>query len=286
MILDAARETTFREPLYTTQFSPLQLRPRALLDLAANGFARWLAEHLTPFPHLLHEHRTAVVVRIARIDYAAPDLRFADASWLDVQVRVTTGGSGEWLVLSMDYAAGGRVAARVRLVMRVLSVAEPESLAAQPGVLPPALLAEFTGAERLPSDEFREQSRIRQPFDLGAELITPQEWETTLSRSQCEVADQWSFVEMIELATSARERLFTAADSALPADTVRPAVRAPVRSLVAFFQRPMFVFDACRTITRAHHARQGGGTVFRHDIGHAGAARTAGLRVWELLDAT
>ncbi|MBT2511863.1 hypothetical protein J7I98_40160 [Streptomyces sp. ISL-98] len=284
MICDA-RETTFREPLYTTQFSPLQLRPRALLDLAANGFARWLAEHLTPFPHLLHKHRTAVVVRIARLDYEAPDLRFADASWLDLRARVTTSGSGEWLVLSLDYEAGGHIAARARLVMRVLSVAEPESLAAQPGALPPALLAEFTGDERLPSDEFRKQARVRQPFDLGTDLFAPQEWETTLSRSQCEVADQWSFIEMIELATSARERLFAATDSALPADTVRPAVRAPVRSLVAFFQRPMFVFDACRTVTRAHHARHDGRTVFRHDIGRAGTARTAGLRVWELLDA-
>ncbi|GAA3052305.1 hypothetical protein GCM10020000_37230 [Streptomyces olivoverticillatus] len=67
---------------------------------------------------------------------------------------------------------------------------------------------------------------------------------------------------------------------------MRPAVHAPVRSLAAFFQRPLFVFDACRTVTRAHHAQQSGRTVFRHDIGHTGTPRTASLRVWELLDAT
>ncbi|GHF28913.1 hypothetical protein [Streptomyces morookaense] len=277
----AARETAFREPLYPTRFSPLQLRPRTLLDLAVNGLARWLAEHLTPFPHLVHKHRTAIVVRTLRLDCTTPDLRFADTPWLDVRARLATTGSGEWLVLSLAYEAGGRTAARARLVLRVLAVAEPETLSAEPGALPPDLLAGFTEAERLPPDALRELARTRQPFGLGTELLAPQEWETTLSRSQCEVADQWSFIEMIELATTARERLSTTTGPALP------AAHAPVRSLAAFFQRPMFVFDTCRTVTRAHHAPRGGRTVFRHDIGHAAPPRTAaaGLRVWELLDA-
>ncbi|MGW1198634.1 hypothetical protein ACWD4B_22760 [Streptomyces sp. NPDC002536] len=277
-----ARDTTFREPLYPTRFSPLQLRPRALFDLAANGLARWFAEHLTPFPHLVHKHRTAVVVRTARLDYTTPDLRFADTPWLDVRARLATDGPGEWLVLTMDYEAGGRTAARVRLVLRVLGVAEPGTLSAEPGALPPDLLAGFTAAERLSPHTFREQARTRQPFALGPELLAPREWETTLLRSQCEVADQWSFIEMIELATTARERLFTT-----PGPTVLPAVRAPIRSLVAFFRRPMFVFDTCRTVTHTHHTPQPGRTVFRHDIAHADPSRTAAatLRVWELLDA-
>lgn len=52
----------------------------------------------------------------------------------------------------------------------------------------------------------------------------------------------------------------------LPAVAVRQAVAAPVRSLMAFFQRPMFVFDRCRTLTHAHRTPDGDQTVFAHAI--------------------
>ncbi|KPC60782.1 hypothetical protein [Streptomyces chattanoogensis] len=172
-----ASETVFREPLWTTQFSPLQLRPRALSDLAINGFARYLAEHLVPFPALVHKHGTAVVVRSLRLDYVAPDLCFAHAPWLDVGVRMTASVRGEWLGITLDYRTDDRPAARARLVLRVLTVADPDSLSAH-----------------------------------------------SLTRSRCEVADRWSFIGMIEPATTARERTFGI--PGLPACRRRPPGRS------------------------------------------------------------
>ncbi|UJB43041.1 hypothetical protein [Streptomyces sp. A1-5] len=272
----------FREPLYTTQFSPLQLRPRALLDLASNGLARCLAEHLVPISELVHQHDTAIVVRTVHLDYLAPDLRFADASWLGIRAQMTASETGEWLGVTVDYRAGHRPAARARLILRVLTVADPDSLAAQPGRLPDYLLVRFPTDQRRPHDEFRDRARIEQPFETGPELLVPQEWETTLTRSHCEVADQWSFFEMVELAATARERLFDIPD--LPADARHQAVGAPVRRIIASFQRPMFVFDRCRTLTRAHRTSTGNDAVFEHAI-HAATGDKPHLRVWELLDA-
>ncbi|KPC64694.1 hypothetical protein [Streptomyces chattanoogensis] len=261
-------ETVFREPLWTTQSSPLQLRPRALLDMAINGFARYLAEHLLPCPTLVHKHGT-VVVRTLRLDGLASDLCFAHASWLDVGmgIRTTVSDAGEWPGITLNYRTDDRPAARARLVLRGLSVAEPDSLSAQPGRLPESLLARFPADGRWSTDEFRDHTHTMRPFDSDPELLAPQEGETSLTRSRCEVADQWSFIEMTEPATTARERTF--GQPGLPADAVRQAVAAPVRSLMASFQRPLFVFDRCRTLTHAHRTPDGDQTVFAHAI-HAG----------------
>jgi acyl-CoA thioesterase FadM len=273
------REAVFTEPVVTTQFGPHQLRPRTILGLVATGLGRWLAEYLVPFPRLIDEHLTAVVVRTARIDYADPDLRFGDSEWLTVRTRLGTSDTGEWLDLQLDYEADGRPAASARLILRVLTLSGDESLAAQPGALPDVLRAEFADDEILPEDELHRLARTREPFEIGEDLLSPREWETTLCRSQCEVADQWSFIEMVELATFARERLFTSDEA--PPDAVLHAVRLPVRSLVASFRRPMFVFDPCRIVTSAHRAADDH-ALFQHEVGRP-LDRQSCLRVWELL---
>ncbi|GHE38248.1 hypothetical protein GCM10017673_45750 [Streptosporangium violaceochromogenes] len=274
--------TVFQEAVYTTQFSALQLRPRTLLDLAVNGLARYMAEHLTPFPSFVHHHNTSVVVRTVYLDYTPPDLHFADAPWLEMHVGMVASGTGEWLSLTVDYQAGDRPVARVRLILRVVTVVDPSSLAAQPGRLPESLLARFPADRRQPAKAFLGQARAAPPFPAGPQLFATQRHETTLTRTHCEVADQWSFVEMVEMATVARERLFETLGPSN--DVVHQAIGAPVRRLIASYRRPMFVFDRCHTLTQAHRSPDAKHTVFEHTF-QTPVGDKPHLHVWEILDA-
>ncbi|WP_211337728.1 MULTISPECIES: hypothetical protein [Lentzea] len=257
-------------------FSPLQLRPRTLLGLVSPCLARWLAEYVTTFPAMVETYRSAVVVSSLRIDYATPYLRFTDAPWLTVRSGLRIDQRGEWLQVDIDCVADDRSVARVTATMRVLTVTDASSLAASPGVLHPDLLKRFTPAETM--------TAVPPPHSrptLPAPVLAPQHWQTFISRSHAEVADQWSFVEMVELATQARERLYVEnLHDPLPSCHV---VGTPTQILRAVFLRPMFVYDPCQVISSAHLDPDTSTLCFRHQIGHPSAPRPH-LTVWETLD--
>lgn len=277
------REVSFTEPITTTLFSPLQLRPRALLTLLSSSFARWMATYVAPFRQLIAEHHTAVVVQSLAVDYETPDLKFEDADWLTVRTHMSITESGEWLYLSTNYLAEQRTVAHGRLVMRVLELAGDESLAARPGALPPHLRGLFESDEVVPTD-VRRTFRVSRPSTIGDEIVPPQKWHTTLFRSHCEVADQWSFVEMPELTTCARERLFSAD---LSSSQIRrnSLLGAPFRNLRAVFRKPMFVLDeCCVTTSAARLAPPHDDLIFTHNVTQAASSRPH-LTVWETLAA-
>lgn len=275
------REITFTEPLAATLFSPLQLRPRPLLTFMISGLCRWMADHTVPFSSLATEHRAAVVAHSIRLDYERPYLCFADADWMTISVGVITNTTGEWISLHAAYSTSRGVAARGRLVIRVVSLAGDASLAATPGALPLPVRARFAADEVVPLTAGN-AFRAARPLTTTRDLLPRQEWVTTLYRSHCEAADQWLFIEMIELASNARERLFTLSGTER-SPAVLHGVRAPVRSVRAVFRGAMFVFASCRISTSAHAVADGTGVAFRHDIGGQPDG-DAQLTVWEVLD--
>lgn len=260
-------------------FSPSQLRPRSLLTMMSGGFARWMATHVAPFGELIAEHHTAVVVQSLEIDYAYPSLRFEDAVWLSAATRMRTFECAEWLHLTTDFRAGDRLVARGRLMIRVLALAGDESLAARPSVLSARLRRRFADDEVIPAEERRNFAGSA-PAMVGEMILPAQEWRTPLLRSHCEVADQWSFVEMAEVATCARERLFTTEMASSP--VVREALSSLCRNVRAVFRRPMFVFDECAITTAARPAADGAGVVFIHNVSPVSSSRPH-LTVWETL---
>ncbi|WP_194837602.1 hypothetical protein [Nocardia sp. XZ_19_369] len=273
------RQVEFDVALTTTQFSPFQLRPRILLELMSEGFARSMVTHIVPFRELLIEHRTAVVVQLASIDYRAPDLRFDEAEWLTTRASLRTSPTGDRLCMNIHFHAGSREVAQGALILRVVRLADADSFAARPGVLPEEVRARFT-------DEDVHNQDLRQALqDTAADMPTGtpdllREWRTLLCRSHCEVADQWSFIEMIELATQARERL---SDDAAGGSSTRQLVMvAPLRALRALFRRPMFVLDECAIVTSVHTRGNGAGVTCRHEVGQPGHIGTH-LTVWEQL---
>jgi hypothetical protein len=272
------RQISYAEPGVTTMFSPLQLRPRALLGLVLPCFARWLAEYVTTYPAMVETYRSAVVIASTRIEYAAPHPGFTDVPWLTVRSALSIDPKGEWIQVEVDCSAGERPAAHVSTALRVLAVAGDDSLAARPGVLHPALRKKFTEAETLATP------RLPDPHPgHPTAVLPPTHWSTFISRSHAEVADQWSFIEMVELATQARERLFVQ-DLHAPLPP-RQVVGIPTRTLHAVFRRPMYVYDQCRVTSCANLDPETSQLYFHHRIGPPDAARPH-LTVWETLDSS
>lgn len=169
---------------------------------------------------------------------------------------------------------------RVRADLRIVSVVEGEALTAVPGALPATLLGAFSSDEIYQPDRAAITRESSPPS--GTEIAPPASFEVSLYRTHCEVADQWSFIEVVELLTAARERLYV--QDTAPAGVGKLAVGLPVRSIVAVFHHAMFVFDACKITTRAVHADDGpgDGVAFVHTVGYPDSAGTC-VTAWEIL---
>lgn len=106
-------------------------------------------------------------------------------------------------------------------------------MAGEPGLLPAWLYERFRPTEIYSPDRAaiaRGRDRaVRQTLDAQATTTV------TLTRSHCEVADQWSYPELMELLTTAREHFFL--DDSIPAHIGRLAVATPIQSMAAVFQR-------------------------------------------------
>ncbi|KPI15303.1 hypothetical protein OK074_0011 [Actinobacteria bacterium OK074] len=270
------RQIHYTEPSTTTMFSPLQLRPRTLLSQVASSVSRWFAEYVTPFPSMVDTYGSAVVVTSLRIDYAIPDLGFADAPHLSIRSGLAIDPRGERIQIEVDCTAQDQPLAHASVTTRVLTVADGDSLSASPGVLHPELRKEFTAAETLTIPR-----RPAPYLPCHTAVLPPRQWRTFISRSHAEIADQWSFIEMVELATQARERLFVEnLHAPLPPQQV---IGTPTRTLHAVFRRPMFVYDICLVSSSAHQGPDSSSLCFRHEIGPPDAARPH-LTVWETLE--
>ncbi|MGI5239292.1 hypothetical protein [Dactylosporangium sp. CA-139066] len=261
-----------------TLYSPLQLRPRAVLGLSIGGMARWLGEHLVPYPDLLGEHKTGVVAAAVRLNYHAPYLQFHDSNTLTATVTMNASHTGDWLRLHAAFTARDRPVADVNLQLRPVNLTGGEDMSAEAGSLPPALLAHFAADELFQPDPRAVACAATLPA-TGRRLADPARYAFTLYRSHCEVADQWSFIEMVELLTQARERYFL--DHPDPCDRLRLGVSAPVRTFSASLRRPLYVFDQAEGSTSAFDSPEG--PVFVHTLSRARAA-SPNIKAWEQID--
>jgi hypothetical protein len=278
------RAVTFDVPTDPTQFDPLQIRPRVLLGFSVSALARWFAAHVASYPALLSEHRTAFAFTVVQLDYALPHLRFTDADWLAVTGRLMVADSAKYVRLTVDFHARGgatdpRPVASFQTDLRVVTIVEDHGLTALPGLFPENLLAKFLPDEVYRPDRAAIAATATPP--TGEQILGEVSRDSTLCRSQCEVADQWSFIEVIEALTAARERLFLL-DTAAPT-LAKLAVRLPLRGVTAVFHRAMFVFDTVRIRTRAIAGPNGSDNlVFLHTV-HDPSHEVDCVTAWETL---
>jgi hypothetical protein len=242
------RDVTFDMPVDTSMFTPLGLQPRKLLSIGMSGWARWTREYLVPFPALVREHMTSLVVTGLEIEYPEP-LGFFDADLLHANVTVQARNRGISLHMSMDCAAGTRVAARMKAACVPVLIQDAQSLSAIPGRLPGPLLARFRADEMLSQRaprRLREELRALTPGSPDFEEKT----SFTVHRDMCEVADQWSYIELPGIVAPGREAI--SLDPPPGLDELRAGISGPLIRFDAEIRRPFYVFDHGIVVTKAY----------------------------------
>lgn len=233
----------FEVPSDTSLFTPLQLQPRALMQLTMSGWARWVREYLVSFPRLIHEHQFGVVVAGILIEYDAP-LHFEDLSTLNVDVGVRVIKNADLLELKLWYRGEAyQEAARVRLLLRPLKLAGEASMSATPTRVTGKLLEMFQADEiDLSSTPARIVPEVVQQARAAGAPKASGVVPIRLWRHLCEVADQWSFIEVVGFAAAGRESLALAEGGAHP--VLRRALTLPLKRVDIELSRPGFIFDA------------------------------------------
>jgi len=254
------RHVRFSIPTDTSLFTPLQLQPRILLWLGMNGWARWLREHLVSFRELMREHQLAVVVLAVHLEYLAP-LGFFDVDELVVEGRWRARMGGILLQGDYDYFGAGQTVARARCLLRPVRLQGLESLAAVPSRLSRSLLQRFQ-----PDEVDRERpefvvTELVQELERG-DAIAEHTSALMIHRHDCEVADQWSFIDIPNHVGAVRERLVLERAGDVPA--LSASLSHPLRSFDVELSRPMYLLDQGTISTKAYSHR--GDVSFVHRV--------------------
>lgn len=243
----------------TCLFSPVQMQPASILRVGMSALASCIGTQLTEWRTLKRDHRTTVVIVGVKLNYLR-DFDFFSSAHIDVDAGLTTRRGGRFLELKCALGAPGDPFALLTVLNRPVTLSGTEALDATPGSLDPALLAHFQ------DDEHDESPIVRPVIDAGkalerdGELLDESTMPFTVSRADCEIADQWQNVRLPDWISMSRERMvFSTKDS-----RIKTGLRVPMMNLYAEFRRPMYLGDEGAIVTRAYAAD---GTVsFVHEV--------------------
>lgn len=252
------RFVEFEVPHDTSLFTPVQLQPRVLMTLAMSSWARWLKAHFISFPRMIRERKLGAVVVGTRAEHLRPH-GFFDDDALQARCHLEGLGGGKLLGLDLRLFSRGTPVAQAYTLVRMVAIEDPEALAATPCDVPADFLALLFPEDIRPEAPARGiplwSRRIR---ERGAPLGERSE-SLVLYRGACEVADQWSFIELPVLAAASREALFLSAHGEL-----RAALGMAVWKTEVELRRPFYVFSEASLSTTA--ARVDSQLVLEHQL--------------------
>jgi hypothetical protein len=101
---------------------------------------------------------------------------------------------------------------------------------------------------------------LLQRFEHG-ELLAEGRHPLLIHRHDCEVADQWSFIEIPSHAEAARECLVMERAADVPA--LSATMTNPLRSVHAEIRKPLFVLDEATIATSVHRSGDEIGVIHR-----------------------
>jgi acyl-CoA thioesterase FadM len=245
--------TRFTVATDTSQFTWLQLQPRTLLSLAWNGYARWLREHLCSFPHLIGKEGIGTVVLAIDLAYREP-LRFLDGDALDVEVALRPRRGGSRLELRVTVEGGGRQAADIGILLCPVEIVEQEALTAVPTTLPARLAGRFPPGADDATAPPRALPGLLAEIESQGHLLASREGTFSVHHQYCEVAEQWSFIEVPGLIEAVREALALDDHGRLP--VLRRSLREPLQRIHVELSHPYFVHEAGRIQTAVYDWRE------------------------------
>lgn len=247
------RTVKFEVPTDTSQFTYLQIQPKALLSLSWNGYARWLREHLFSLPNLIREHHLGTVIIGTHIDYLEP-LTFFDSDTLEINVELQL-WARQILVLNVDFSGAGRRAAHVYILLYPLEIKDPETLAAVPTTIAGKILDRFQPDEVDSTSSERQVPKLEVPelvqqIEQSGQLLTERLGQFSIHHHLCEVAEQWSFIEVPGIVESVREPLALEQHEKIP--ELRQCLSQPLQSFKVELTRPYFVFEQGQVEARGY----------------------------------
>ena len=243
-----ARTSSFEVPVDTSFFTPQQLQPRTALALAMQGFAHWTKEHLVSFPRMVREFGVGLVVARLQVDYLAP-LGFFDSDTLEVTTGFRLVNKGTFVEGVATYSGNGAAAVELKGLMRPVLLGEAETLAARPGRFPAALQERFLPDEIISEPPAQSLRVLLRHLMEHEKPLVEGTYPFVVHRHACEVADQWSFIEIPGHVGASRENLIMSQGASFA--RVRSRLGNPLQSLSLELRRPYFLLDAGAVLTQA-----------------------------------
>jgi hypothetical protein len=269
-----ARIVEFEAVVDTSYFSAVQLQLRTVGALCWSALARWLKHHLVAFPRLIQGERCGLVVLGFHYE-ASEAVSFFDCESLLVRAGLRAMRRGARAELDVRFSNRGREIAAARLVLCPVAIEDPVSLAASPRPFDDRLLARFQDDERVSGSPSRVLPERRTELESRGPALAQRVTPFFVHRQLCEVAEQWSWIEVSGYAEAARERL--ALDQATAHPALQIALREPLRRFDVEFSRPFYSFERGEIVTRAYAA--GGRLGLVHSLVSDGGAALHALVV-------
>jgi hypothetical protein len=245
--LDLAVDTSF--------YTALQLQPRVLLAQSFSALASRYKCNLVPFPELIRDHRLGTVILSIELRYLER-LLFLDSDTLTLRRRASR------LEQTTTFSAAGRTAAQVRTVLCPVAILEEQSLSATPTLMPAELVRRFRHDEIDESAPARSVPALLESLRSGHDRVAEGEHEFRIAHHQCEVAEQWAFIEVPALTESARETI--AVDRCAASPVLKRCLAQPLTALDVELYKPYFIFE--HGVVRTQALASSSALAFIHEL--------------------
>jgi hypothetical protein len=258
------RQIAIRHAAESSMFTPVQIRDRTLLALSMSSIWAWFNRYICSFRQMLTQYKTGMAVVAFDIRHKAV-LGFFDCDEIEV---VVTGVRlrARNTMFEFDYEFRGNTVtfATCTLLCRALEIGDSTSLAGAPGRIPDALVGQFQHEEIDISTPQRPVVRLLAKIEAAGVCLFERAAFFTVGRNMCEVADQWSYIEICAAAAEAREHLVL--EDIHTRTLLGMLLRKPLSQISARINRPLFWRDEARILSRAYQYADY--MVVRHDIFH------------------
>lgn len=221
-------------------------------------WSQWISEHVASFPRLVRDHHFGAVVTSVHLEYLRR-FEFFDSDSLRIEGRVSCVRRRSLLrvdvrIMGVGGDVDGGEVVLMRSYLRPLRLAEGHMMEAKPAHVPEAIAAHFEPNE---IDDATPVARPAQSHMARVAQEVPVITNATsvfCSRAMCEVADQWSFVELPAYASLARERVVLERGHEAP--RIRDGLALPVSTIDVEYRRPSFAFDDLEVTTNVYDGPQ------------------------------
>ncbi|AGK51010.1 MULTISPECIES: hypothetical protein [Burkholderia] len=244
-----ARYSTLQVLNDTSLFDSRQLLPRSVLACTMRVWAQWLKDHLRPFPQLIREFGFGVVVVRQSIRYERPFSFFSADEFL-VHCTISVRQKRHLLLGDVQFMNGDERFAHLQCAMRPLAIEHGSDLGAMPARVEGAVLDMFLPDE-ISNDAVERPLRKTLGALSAASAIATATRAIRICRHDSEAADQWSYIEVVANAASAREAMILEANPAERRE-LHAGLAAPLGGIEIEIDRPLFLFDSAEIHSTAY----------------------------------